>query len=189
MVNFGLAFWIPTFFQRTYGWDPAVASRVQGLLTMSLGVFGVLAGGWVTDAFVRRGVVDGPLRAGILGALGMLVCATAFPLMPTPALAVMTLAILNVFAASPWGAASAALAAASPGPLRAQAAALFFMVLSVLGGMGGPIVVAQLTDRVFGVDHVRYSITTVAAVGMTAAVSLLVAGLSAYRETLRAANG
>jgi MFS family permease len=189
MVNFGLAFWIPTFFQRTYGWDPAFASRVQGLLTMSLGVFGVLAGGWVTDAFVRRGLVDGPLRAGILGALGMLVCATAFPLMPTSALAVVTLAILNVFAASPWGAASAALAAASPAPLRAQAAALFFMVLSVLGGMGGPIVVAQLTDRVFGVDDVRYSIATVAAVAMTMSVALLVAGLRAYRETVRTVNG
>jgi MFS family permease len=189
MVNFGLAFWIPTFFQRTYGWDPASASRVQGLLTMTLGVFGVLAGGWVTDAFVRRGLGDGPLRAGILGATGMLVCATAFPLMPTPALAVATLAILNIFAASPWGAASAALAAVSPAPLRAQAAALFFMVLSVLGGMGGPIAVAQLTDRVFGADHVRYSIAVVSALGMTISVSLLVAGLSAYRATLRAANG
>ena len=38
VVNFGLAFWIPTFFQRTYGWDAAAASRVQGLLTMSIGV-------------------------------------------------------------------------------------------------------------------------------------------------------
>jgi MFS family permease len=189
LANFGLAFWIPTFFQRTYGWDPASASRVQGLLTMSLGVVGVLAGGWVTDAFVRRGFADGALRAGILGGIGMLVCATAFPLMPTPALAIAALAIVNIFAASPWGAATAALAAVTPAPLRAQAAALFFMVLSVLGGMGGPVAVGHLTDRVFGVDHVRYSIAAVVAFSMTISVLLLIAGLRAYRTTLREVNG
>src|SRR5215510_818585 len=189
LANFALAFWIPTFFQRTYGWDPASASRVQGLLTMSLGVVGVLPGGWLTDAFLRRGFDDGPLRAGIVGGSGMLVFATAFPLMPTPALAIATLAIVNVFAASPWGAATAALAAVTPAPLRAQTAALFFIVLSVLGGMAGPVVVAHLTDRVFGVDHVRYSIAVVVAFSMTISVALLIAGLRAYRATLREVNG
>jgi MFS family permease len=55
LVNFSLAFWIPSFFARTYGWQEAAALRVMGLLTMTLGVGGVLAGGWVTDWFVRRG--------------------------------------------------------------------------------------------------------------------------------------
>ena len=189
MVNFGLAFWIPTFFQRTHGWDPAAAARVQGLLTMSLGVLGVLLGGWTTDAFVRRGYEDGPFRVGIIGGLGMLVCATAFPLMPTPTLAVVVLAILNIFAASPWGAASAALAAVTPAPLRAQAAALFFMAVSILGGMGGPIVVAQLTDHVFGAPNIRYSISVLAVGGMTLAVSLLVAGLDSYARAVKWVSG
>jgi MFS family permease len=177
MVNFGLAFWIPTFFQRTYGWDPASASRVQGVLTMSLGVLGVLLGGWTTDALVRRGFDDGPMRVGIIGGVGMLTCATAFPLMPTASLAIACLAVLNVFAASPWGAASAALAAA-----------VFFMILSILGGMGGPIAVARLTDDVFGVDRVRYSISTVAVVGMSLSLLCLTTSLSSFRATLRAMN-
>ena len=151
---------------------------------MSLGVLGVLLGGWTTDAFVRRGYEDGPFRVGIIGGLGMLVCATAFPLMPTPTLAVVVLAILNIFAASPWGAASAALAAVTPAPLRAQAAALFFMAVSIVGGMGGPIVVAQLTDHVFGAPNIRYSISVLAVGGMTLAVSLLVAGLDSFRKTI-----
>lgn len=184
VVNFGLAFWIPTFFQRTYAWDPAAASRVQGLLTMTLGVCGVLAGGFLTDWLVRHGRADGAMRVGLFAAVGMLVSAASFPLMPTPTAAIVCLAVTNVFAAAPWAAASAALAAVTPAPLRAQAAAVFFMLLGTIGGMGGPVVVAQLTDHVFGVERVRYSIALTAAVGMTIAVSLLAAGLGSFRTSL-----
>jgi MFS family permease len=105
--------------------------------------------------------------------------------MPNASAAIVCLAVVNVFAASPWGAAGAALAAVSPSPLRAQAAALFYMVLSILGGMGGPVAIAQLTDHVFGVENVRYSIVVVVVTGMTVAVALLAAGLGSYRATLR----
>jgi len=91
---------------------------------------------------------------------------------------------MNVFAAAPWGAASAALAAVTPAPLRAQAAAVFFMLLATIGGMGGPVMVAQLTDHVFGVQLVRYSISLTAFVGMSIAVVLLAAGLGSFRASL-----
>jgi MFS family permease len=184
VVNFGLAFWIPTFFQRTYGWDPAAASRVQGLLTMSIGVGAVLLGGFVTDWLVRRGQADGPMRVGLFSAIGMLLTASSFPLMPSAAAAIACLAVMNVFAAAPWGAASAALAAVTPAPLRAQAAAVFFMLLGTIGGMGGPVIVAQLTDHVFGVELLRYSISLTAFVGMSIAVALLAAGLGSFRASL-----
>jgi MFS family permease len=138
----------------------------------------------MTDWFVRRGRTDGPMRVGLLAAIGMLVTATSFPLMPTPTVAILCLAVMNVFAAAPWGAASAAIASVTPAPLRAQAAALFFMLLGTIGGMGGPVVVAQLTDRVFGVGGVRYSIALTAFVGMSIAVALLAAGLGSFRASL-----
>jgi MFS family permease len=151
---------------------------------MTIGVAGVLLGGFTTDWFVRRGRSDGPIRLGVIAASGMLVTATSFPLMPSAAAAIACLAVMNVFAAAPWGAASAALAAVTPPPLRAQAAAVYFMLLAIIGGMGGPVVVAQLTDRVFGVDNVRYSISLTAAVGMSFAVLLLAAGLGSFRASI-----
>src|SRR6185436_6552024 len=114
LVNIGLGAWIPTIFVRTYQWDAPSASRVQGILTMTIGMAGVFTGGWVTDAMAKRGRTDAPLRVGILGGIGMLVTATAFPLMPSATGAVVTLAIVNFFAAFPWGAASAGLAEISP---------------------------------------------------------------------------
>src|SRR5438067_5938191 len=94
-VNFGIAAWLATFLVRTYGWTPARAGMMQGILTMTIGVGGTLAGGRVADVLVRRGRIDAPLRVGIIGALGMLVSASAYPLIPTPALAVGRLVVVK----------------------------------------------------------------------------------------------
>ncbi len=82
---------------------------------MTVGVVGVLAGGWVADWYVRRGQTDGPLRVGVIGAAGMLVSATAYPFMPAPRLAVAWLVLVNFFAAFPWGAVAPSAAEVVPG--------------------------------------------------------------------------
>ena len=184
MVNYAIAAWIPTLFRRTYDWPEADTGRIMGMQTMTIGVLGVMAGGWVTDWIVRRGRIDGPWLVGIAGALGMLVSATLFPLAPNAGVAFVALAVVNFFAAFPWGAASAAAAEMAPLRLRAQGAALYFFVLNLLSGILGPTSVALFTDHVFGRDGVRYSLATNTAIGMTIALALFAAGLGSYRRTV-----
>jgi MFS family permease len=188
-VNYGIAAWLPTFLVRTYGWPIARAGIVQGTLTMTVGVLGVVVGGRVADSLVRRGVVDGPLRVGIIGALGMVVFAGLYPLMPTAALAVALLAPVNFFAAFPWGAAYTAAAETMPGPLRAQGTALYVLVINLVSGILGATAVALVTDRVFGDDFaLRYSLSIVSATGMLLAALLLWAGLGPYRRAVGAGH-
>ncbi len=185
-VNYGIAAWLPTFLVRSYGWPIARAGIVQGTLTMTIGVLGVISGGRVADRLVRRGVVDGPLRVGILGALGMLVFAGLYPLMPSAALAVVLLAPVNFFAAFPWGAAYTAAAETLPGHLRAQGTAVYVLVINLVSGVLGATAVALVTDRVFGDDQaLRYSLSIVSAVGMTLAALLLWRALGPYREIVQ----
>jgi MFS family permease len=184
-VNFGIAAWLATFLVRTYGWTPARAGIVQGTLTMTVGVAATLAGGRVADIFVRRGHRDAPLRVGVIGAAGMLVAASAYPLMPTAALAVAWLVVVNFFAAFPWGPASAAAAEIVPPSIRTQGAALYFFVLSLVSGTLGPTAVAFFTDRVFHDPlALRYSLVIVNAIGMLLTIALLIAGMPAYRKSL-----
>lgn len=189
-VNFGIAAWLATFLVRTYGWTPARAGVVQGILTMTVGVAGTLAGGRVADLLVRRGRVDAPLWVGIIGAAGMLVSASLYPLMPTAGLAVAWLVVVNFFAAFPWGPASAAAAQIVPAPIRTQGVALYFFVLNLLSGTLGPTAVALFTDRVFHDPlALRYSLAIVNVIGMVLTMGLLWSGLAAYRATtLRAAS-
>jgi MFS family permease len=185
-VNFGIAAWLATFLVRTYGWTPARAGMVQGVLTMTVGVGGTLAGGRVAGALGRRGRIVAPLRVGIIGAAGMLVSASTYPLMPTATLAVAWLALVNFFAAFPWGPAYAAAVQIVPASIRTQGAALYFFVLSLVSGTLGPTAVAFFTDSVFHDPlAVRYSLVIVNVVGMLATIGLLVAGMPAFRRTAR----
>jgi MFS family permease len=158
---------------------------MQGSLTMTIGVAAPIVGGWMADRFVRRGQLDGPLRVGMIGAGGMLVSATAYPLMPSAGLAVAWLVLVNFFAALPWGAAAAAAAEIVPAAIRAQGAAMYFFVIALVSSALGPSLVAWCTDYVFGDPAaLRYSLVVVNVIGMASALSLLASGLRAYRRTL-----
>jgi MFS family permease len=151
---------------------------------MSIGTTGVLCGGWVADRFVKRGRIDGPLRVGMIGAAGMLVSATVMPLMPTAAGAIAVLAVVNFFAAFPWGAAPAAAAEMVPAQLRAQGVALFFFTRAIISQTLGPWLVGVLNDHVFTDMGIRYSLVVVNVAAMSIALALLASGLGAYRRTV-----
>lgn len=189
-VNFGIAAWLATFLVRTYGWTPARAGIVQGVLTMTVGVGGTLAGGRAADALVRRGKADAPLRVGIIGAAGMFVAASLYPLMPTAGLAVAWLVVVNFFAAFPWGPASAAAAEITPPAIRTQGAALYFFVLSLVSGTLGPTAVAFFTDHVFHDPlALRYSLVLVNAIGMLLTIAILSLGARSYGRTAQLLDG
>lgn len=184
-VNFGIAAWLATFLIRTHGFTPARAGTVQGVLTMTVGVGGVIVGGRVADWLARRGHTDAAMRVGIIGAVGMIVSASAYPLMPTAGLTIAWLAVVNFFAAFPWGAATAAAAEIVPASMRAQGAAVYFFVLSLVSATLGPTAVALVTDHVFhDPASLRYSLVIVNVAGMLGAIALLGWGRAAFRETI-----
>jgi len=184
-VNFGIAAWLATFLIRTHGFTPARAGTVQGVLTMTVGVAGVVLGGRVADRFARRGHTDAAMRVGIIGAVGMLVSASAYPLMPSVSLTIAWLAVVNFFAAFPLGAAAAAAAEIVPSSMRAQGAAVYFFVLSLVSATLGPSAVALVTDHVFrDPAALRYSLVIVNVAGMSGAIALLAWGRAAFRETV-----
>jgi MFS family permease len=184
-VNFALVLWIPALFIRRFGWDEGQAGRLQGILTMTIGPVGVLAGGWLANVLAKRGHTDAPLRVGMIGAAGMLVSATAFPLAPTAAAAGWWLAVVNLFAAMPWGAANAAAAEIVPPALRAQGVALYILVVFLFSRSIGPASVGWLNDYAFhDPAAIGRSLAIVNVVGMTGAIILLASALGAFRKTL-----
>jgi len=184
-VNVGISFWLATFLVQQHGWPASRAGMTQGLLTMTIGALGVVAGGRATDWFTRRGKTDGALRVGIIGAVGMLVSATAYPFAGSDASAIAWLVIVNLFAALPWGAASTAIAEVVPAEMRAQGAALYFVVVQTLSVAIGPIAVGAIADHVFHNDRaIREALAILNVVGMSIAIVLLTYGLPAFRRTI-----
>ncbi len=184
-VNYGIAAWLATFFVRTHGWTATQAGTLQGVLTMTIGVAGTLLGGRLTDRWVRAGHIDAPLRVGMLAALGMLLTAGVYPLVSSATLAAALLIPVNLFAAMPWGAASAAVAEALPPRMRGQGSAVYFLVVNLFAGAFGPTAVALLTDHVFGDPAaLRWSLAVCTIAGMLFTITLLGFGRAAYRITV-----
>ena len=184
-VNFALVLWIPAVFMRRFAWNEAQTGQLQGLLTIIIGPIGVLVGGWLANSLTERGRTDAPLRVGMIGAAGMLVAATAFPLAPTATMAGWWLAVVNLFAAMPWGAANAAAAEIVPPKLRAQGVALYILVVFLFSRSIGPASVGWLNDYVFHDPMaIGRSLAIVNVVGMTTAIILFALGLAPFRRTI-----
>jgi hypothetical protein len=78
MTLFCLMSWTPAFYIRRFGLTPVEAGYTLGTILLVANTAGVFAGGWFSDWLLKRGRTDGPMFAGFVGAVGMLVPAVAF---------------------------------------------------------------------------------------------------------------
>ena len=141
--------WNAALFERTWQWRIDQTGFWIGMTYVILGPIGAFTGGLVGDALTRRGHPDGVFRACFVGVGIVVVGASLFPLMPSAELA-LVFNILAVFGnAFGTGMGSASIVTLAPGPVRAQAAALYLMTINLLGLLLGPTMVGWLADHVY----------------------------------------
>ncbi len=149
-AQFALGAWIPAFFIRVHGWSAGDIGYAQGVLFLVFATLGVVSAGWLADGLQARGYRDANLRIATFAGLLALPWAIGIALAPSGPLAIALLAPVNLFGAAPFGAAVAVIPMVSPPQFRAQLVALYLLVANILGQAGGPWLVAQLTDGLFG---------------------------------------
>ena len=181
MVNYGWAYWVPTWLQRVHGWTPQHVGLYYGLWTATFGVMGVVVGGWLGDRIARSGYLDAKIRIGLIGLTGELLTGFLFLLAPTGAME-WALIPSTFFASFGFGAAAAGIQEISPIPMRAQTSALYLLVINLIGLTLGPFFVAGLTDYAFQ-DELRIgsSLLVVTVVGLTAAAVTFLFTLKPFR--------
>jgi len=70
LCNYTLLSWGPSFFGRVHHWPRDRIGLVLGLITLGSGCIGLISGGRLADYWQKRGVSDGTLVGGGLGAVG-----------------------------------------------------------------------------------------------------------------------
>jgi MFS family permease len=182
LLAYGSGAWAPTFLIRTYGWGAAETGAAYGLISLTAGPIGVLAGGAYADWLHARGHRDATVRAGMHSAMVLWPFAVATPLMPTAEAALALGWFVTLLFAFPFGAAAAAIQLIAPAAIRAQLTAVYLFVSTLVGLGLGPVIVALLTDRVFGdPSELRYALLTVAVALPPVAALFLRAGLAPFR--------
>ena len=181
LVNYGTANWLPAYFGRVHGWDPAEIGLFMGGATMVFGTLGIVLGGWMADRLRERGLLASRLLVGCVGAIGALICGAGLYFTRDDLSAKILLIPFNVFHALPFGAAQAAVVELAPPRMRGQVAAVFFLALNVVGFTLGPYAVGLFSDYVFrDPQMIGFAILAVAAICLPLAALFLLLGARAY---------
>ncbi len=162
---YGILFWTPVFYIRSYGLLDTEAGYLIGLVSAAGGLSGAFFGGFWSDWLERRGDENAKLRVLMYCCLGLIPAGVFSPLMPTYQLALAFLFFSFFFGTAAAGPAGSFVQIITPNRMRAQAGAAYQLSLNLVGAGLGPFAVAVFTDYFFGDEAmVRYSIVIVVAI-------------------------
>lgn len=187
MAMFALLNWAPAYLIRVYDMSAPEAAKYLGLTVLFANTAGTLTSGWLTDWFTRRGHHNAPLRAGIVGGIGVIVPAALFSAMPSFGWSLGMLAVAFFFSSFPVATSATGLQLMAPNQMRAQATAMFFLAMNLFGITGGSSLVALATDYIFqNPQAVGYSMSMICAIAGVLGSLVLWWGLKAFEATARA---
>ena len=184
MVGYGLAFWLPSLLQRSFGLDLIETSHFIGSIVLVSGVAGVLAGGWLADWMGPR---DRAFYTWV-PALAYVVCVPLF----AAGINAGSVAIAYVLFLLPQGLSyvwlgpvlSAAQHLVAPAE-RATASALFLLINNLIGLGGGIYAMGALSDALaphYGNEALRYAMIYALAFYGVAALLMALAGPRLRRD-------
>jgi len=141
---FGVGVWIPTFFERKYGYSTEAAAGALGFLALAA-FFGAWYGGPFADRFLHRGFRFLG-QAGAAAAAILTVTWTLAFLVPNAIFCLAMLTLGALLASVGTGGLVSIIAAVSPPRIRSQAFAAFGLALAVCGAAFAPAVVGAASD-------------------------------------------
>ena len=185
LVGNGTGAWIPAFLTRKFGWTTAQIGASYGIIVITCGIGGALSGGFVSSWLKQRGVQRANLMTALTGFLLLVPLTIAFPLVNTPALALILIGAMNYFAAFNFGGGLAALQEITPNGMRALTSAGYSLSVNLIGAGFGPLMVALFTDRWFGdPNKLPEALALTAGIVSPLALLLLWLGYTHYQRAL-----
>jgi MFS family permease len=160
IMGYGLLFWLPAFFTRSYGLTLLQVSRLLGALLLIGGVAGIALGGYLAD---RQGPRNA--RAYALVPAGAFLCilpcylvGTSLPMSTAAFFVYLIPTALQLV----WlGPVITAIQQLVPASMRSLASALFLFINNLIGLGLGALLIGVASDQLrarFGADSLRYAI-------------------------------
>ncbi len=162
VLAYGLLGWIPAFFMRSYGMSPGEVGLQYGLVLLLFGGAGGLFGAWLAGRIPARWGT--PSLVTCAGAAALVAPLMALGFASSTASAALAWLAVGLFAYTvPSGLGIAAFQAAIPPHQRGMAAALYYLLIGLIGMTFGPLGVALMSDLLFGADGLRWSLAALVA--------------------------
>lgn len=184
MIGYGLAFWLPSLLQRSFGLDLIETSQFIGAVLLIGGVAGILLGGWLAD---RLGSTDRSFYAWVPGGAFVL----AVPLFAggiytsDVALAFVLFLVPQALAYVWLGPVTSAVQHLVEPAARSTASALFLLINNLIGLGGGIYALGALSTALtprYGTEALRYSVLFSLGFYLLAAALMCFAGRTLRRD-------
>jgi MFS family permease len=190
MALYGMVAWAPEYLRRTFGVDLAAAGYETGMAIMVFGTCGVIAGGVISDRLLRRKIMAA--RLIVLAGAGVLACPflTLFSCASHSQTAVACLACSTFFLAVLTSCGPLGVQELYPSRSRGQGAAIFQLLVTLMGLGVGPAAIATTSDFVLHPAHrLGPALGLVTPIFAIAAAVVALVGISSYSEAvIRAAE-
>ncbi len=180
----GAIAFMPIFYKRTFGWEPAKIAGLNIIPSFVLMPLGLFIGVMMAEYFTRKGKNDAALRTQIIARLIALPGMFAV-MMPNPWI-VWAFGTLGLFSLGIGGPAqNAAFQIVTPTELRGKMTALFLFIYSVVGVAFAPVITGVLSTYFVGEGNIRLAIFLPAVI--FGPISLLITwlGLKPYEREVQ----
>jgi MFS family permease len=177
MMGYGVFFWLPSFFVRSYGLTLLNASLFYGAVLLIGGVAGIWAGGWLGDRF-GHSQHSQYARIPALAFLASVPFYVLAILSPTLTVSFLVLLVPTALGLVWLGPVISAIQHVVRPDMRATASAIFLFINNLIGIGVGTYAIGALSDTLvmrFGDDSLRYSILAGTGFYIIAAVFLFMA--------------
>ena len=159
-ASYGIAFWIPSFYVRTFGMPLSQVTLLYAAVILCGGVAGIWLGAWLGDRF-------GPRRPGTYLAIPMFALFASFPffalavMAKTPAMSLGLLLVPTMLGSMGFGTVLTAIQHVVPAALRSTASATFLFINNLIGlGLGSAVLgfISDALAREYGSQSLRYAL-------------------------------
>lgn len=188
IAGFALSAWMPTYFDRHFGWSPAQYG--PGLsVTNIASALSLIANGWLIDYFYRRGVRDIHLRFYRWLIIGFSPAFLLLFFVQNPAIVLVMYALVQFVTVPFFVYVAAVIVMVAPNATRGQLSALYFASFTVLGQGVGPPLVGAITDYVYSDEQMLgMSLASVVITSMVIALIALQVALANFGPAIRDAD-
>lgn len=185
LMTYSISAWLPTYFVRVFGWSASSIASAYGILMLTVGCIGVLAGGWLVDRLNASGGRKGMMIVFRWSFAALLFTAGWMGFVQSATSALVFLGVTSFLLGIPTGLGPAAINAITPNQYRGQAVAIYLFFTAVVGLGIGPTAVALITDYIFKSDAaVGMSLGLVLTIASLVAATILFAGSRSYNRAL-----
>jgi MFS family permease len=186
----GGAAWYPAHMSRSFGWSAGDVGMALGPTLLAAGVIGKLLCGRLVDAMYQRGFRDAQMRwygASLLVATPIGILATVSD---EPWVFVGAIGVFMTLIGALQACALTALNLVTPNELRGSGVAVFTTVAGLLGGGAGPVLIAAISEHVFGGEaELGLGLAATIAICCPLGAACLLLGLDAMRRAMAEAEG